>query len=93
MRTKHCFLIGKAQCRTVMPIVLDVERAHITLPTAVYYTARDLLTFARRDGFENWDDMMAFWREHHPGVTIFTGVIIHWDSFTVSDHLHAMEFA
>jgi uncharacterized protein YqfB (UPF0267 family) len=66
MRTKHCRLIARVQCIGIRPITLDLAE---DMPDA----------FAHRDGFADWEDMRAFWRQFHPGVETFTGVLILWD--------------
>ena len=84
MRTKHCFLIGRARCVSVLPVVLHF----IAWGSAIvgsgkvaencYYDER-LHLFAQADGFDRWEDMKAFWREEHPGVDKFEGVLIRWE--------------
>lgn len=75
MRTKGCFLIGRARCTTVMPIYLNLDQPYINVGGV---RAKDPEHFARRDGFASLADMAAFWRETHGGV-IFSGTIIFWE--------------
>lgn len=46
-----------------------------------YYLQANKEDFARRDGFESWDHMAAFWAQHH-GMgkpnDYFVGVLIGW---------------
>ena len=79
MRTKGCFLIGRARCTTVMPIHLNLEQTYINVGGV---RAKDPEHFARRDGFASLADMAAFWLDTHGGV-VFSGVIIFWYSSAV----------
>lgn len=80
MRNPRCFLIGRATCTGVLPIIiwvpptgaLVVERAHKLL------MAKDLALFSQLDGFADPDDMAAFWRKEHEGIEKFEGFLITW---------------
>lgn len=80
MRTKGCFLIGRARCVGVESIRLrfgrrtDVVIGKIPLNP----TDKNLDAFAREDGFENWNALRDFWNEEH-GVERFEGVIVYWE--------------
>jgi hypothetical protein len=99
MRTRQCFLIGEARCISANEIrinfnmhpVIDV----LTSQGWERYAGDNLDAFARRDGFSNWNDMSAFWREQHPKMFSefiapvdnphhgrFGGVIICWEALT-----------
>jgi hypothetical protein len=83
MRTKHCFLIGRATCIGVTPIIICVEAQRIIVDIEKRYpqileTVGDLHTFANADGFPNWSAMREFWRTNYP-FDNFVGVIIRWE--------------
>ncbi len=75
MRTKKCELIAYAVCRDVLPVTLVLDRDAVLVPDVAF---ANLDHFAMLDGFADWADLKAFWREHHPGVDEFTGVLIRW---------------
>lgn len=59
------------------PVIVDLAQSHVVLqaPAAL----RD---FARLDGFDDWQDMKAFWLETHGDLHTFTGWITLWgDTF------------
>lgn len=80
MRTRQCRLLGIALCRSVEPVVIDVGDGiiHFWRTTESLTTKRDLNAFANRDGFEDWRAMQAFWRNEHPSIAVFDGVLIRW---------------
>lgn len=84
MRTKHCLLIGKARCASVDQIDLAFRQRRrsdwVRISSMPHKIDRpfDLDVFARSDGFEDWADLRAFWREEHPDVDDFSGVLIKW---------------
>ena len=84
MRTKGCFLIGRARCRDVLRIIItfsDGSRSCIATDKGAYQGA-GLDEFARRDGFNNWADMIEFWhREHRDDFEAgtFIGILIRWE--------------
>jgi hypothetical protein len=65
MRTKGCFLIGRAHCIEVLPIAIEIEAPRITLNTGrdrVHLTTlRELDAFAQADGFASYEEMGLFW--------------------------------
>lgn len=84
MRTKGCFLIGRARCVETQAISIHFRgrRRSDWLRCARLGKVdrpRSLDEFARSDGFADWAEMRAFWREEHPGVDDFEGVIIFWE--------------
>lgn len=84
MRTKYCQLIGRATCASVWPITIRVDGDEILETEGVYGRKspfRSIDEFARGDGFADWAEMRAFWREEHPGTDLFDGVLIRWHSF------------
>lgn len=81
MRTRECELIGRAICEDVVPITLlfndqDPEAEGVILPGFGF--PGGLEGFARADGFDSWAALKQFWRDNHPGVDEFTGVLITW---------------
>lgn len=89
MRTKSCFLIGRAQCTDTMGISLYFHRpgnrgilrndSVRCAATGYLRRAKQLDAFARSDGFEDWNAMRAFWDEEHDGIREFEGHIIFWE--------------
>ncbi len=87
--------IGSGTCEAVAPITLNFEMttpagrrkaAHVVvgLPAGgnMVIRAGDLDDFARRDGFDDWADLCAFWRQTHGELKTFDGLLILWgDSF------------
>lgn len=80
MRTRQCKLIGRAICEDVRAVTLlfshEVAAEGVIAPSL--HVAGGLEAFAQRDGFASWADLKAFWRENHPGIDEFTGVLISW---------------
>lgn len=79
MRTRQCFKIGEGRCVRITPIRIVVNEH--TMPTAldgVHVGEGRLHDFARADGFDNAEDMHAFWKEEH-GLGEFRGVLIQWE--------------
>lgn len=81
MRTKHCKLIGRAECLDVAKITIlfndaDPEAEGIILPGFGFPGGLD--GFAIADGFASWAELKKFWRENHPGIDDFDGTLIMW---------------
>jgi hypothetical protein len=82
MRTKHCRkIIPDTTCVETAPITIlfddeDDEAEGVILPGFGF--PGGLEGFARSDGFASWAELKAFWRENHPGVDQFEGVLIRW---------------
>ena len=74
-------MIGRARCIGVDTILIKIGRdadlkfrvAGQNLPDS---KADD---FARSDGFDSIEDMWLFWREEHPDVSNFNGVLVKWE--------------
>lgn len=81
MRTRDCFLIGRARCVEVEPIYIEIERPLVWVGKSDRMrTLQRLNEFARRDGFEDYKDFAMFWyEEHHESMNDFHGVIIRWE--------------
>ena len=78
LRTKYCTRIGTATCAGISRITVWLDQARIQAADQEYQNRADLDEFARSDGFRDWPDMLAFWREHHPNLEIFDGFLIRW---------------
>lgn len=76
MRTAHCRKIADKTCIAAEAITLDWRSAG-----AAIIDGKIILNFddlARNDGFKDGDEMKDFWRENHPGVEMFDGILIRW---------------
>jgi hypothetical protein len=78
-RSPECELIGKARCIAVENIIIWPGNMTIMLAGKIQ-TARQIQSFVRQDGFEGVEDMQLFWKENHPGIDKFEGVMIRWES-------------
>lgn len=80
MRTRSCKLIGRAPCLSVTSIRLDfqVRRVESLDTGTAWTTAEETDAFAVSDGFADWNAMAAFWAAEHPGIDLFSGVMIRW---------------
>lgn len=79
MRTKGCFLIGRARCVSVGAIFIQFGREIVSVEDYPAIRDGDLDPFAQADGFENWEAMRQFWRNEHLDWMEFRGVIIKWE--------------
>jgi hypothetical protein len=90
MRTKGCFLIGTAICKSVEPVTLSLSKDLVGVGeigkgirrcySGVGSTGM-LDAFARADGFGDWAEMKEFWREEHGDLKRlgpWTGLLIQW---------------
>lgn len=85
MRTKHCRLIATPICDRVWPIRIDLTAEIVCANDGWIRSAADLDAFAVSDGFADWSDMVAFWGHQHPGVLVFSGVMIGWAQIEPED--------
>jgi hypothetical protein len=90
MRTKHCFLIGRARCVDVQGISIHFRKRRRSdwLRCAQHGKLdrpHSLDLFARLDGFHDWQDLRTFWRAEHPGIDDFEGVLILWEPLNPGD--------
>jgi hypothetical protein len=75
MRTKECFLIGRARCVSVEPIRFLIRHCDMILePSNLVCTD----WFAQKDGFADAKEMHEFWRKEH-GLGVWRGVVIRWE--------------
>lgn len=73
MRTRQCRKLFTAPCLKVERIVIGANGVVIVDGEQLAKDEREAL--ARRDGFQSFSDMLAFWDGRLP----FEGHIIHWD--------------
>lgn len=79
MRTKQCRLLCKPTCRAVTPVRLNFRRDTVKIEGRPHITGKfNLDAFAALDGFANWNELKAFWREEHASMTSWSGVLIEW---------------
>ncbi|MGF3028101.1 hypothetical protein ACQVP2_35600 [Methylobacterium aquaticum] len=81
LRTRHARLIAEPVCAEVWPVRLDLG-GHVEIGID---PCLDLDAFAVADGFRDWVDLCAFWRRQHPGVVVFSGVMIRWAPIAADD--------
>jgi len=85
-RSPKCFKIGEGRCSQTSAIRIFVEAGRIVINPncdheVVYSRAKQLDSFAQSDGFQDWPDMQAFWRDEHGDLKKlgpFVGVLIEW---------------
>lgn len=77
MRTKGCFLIGRARCVSVDGVKLDFTGL-VAINRQAFILNTLLDDFARSDGFADFAEMRRFWREEH-GLSVFEGVRVRWE--------------
>lgn len=85
LRTRSARLIAAPLCEGVWPVRLDFGAGHVTANGVSIERPENLDVFAWADGFRDWGDLCAFWRREHPGVAVFSGVMIHWAQIAEAD--------
>ena len=78
MRTTRCDLIARRTCLSVQPIILEFEVTKVVLGDAVIASPEQLDAFAEFDGFQNYAELVEFWRETHCADGYWTGWHIRW---------------
>lgn len=87
MRTRSCFLIGRATCVGQHDVRLDFAENVVELDSAVVHDTPEALdAFAVRDGFlpperldvTPWAYMRKWWSVTHGDIPVFRGVLIDW---------------
>jgi hypothetical protein len=85
MRTKQCELIGLGLCISVSLITINFipELSDVLLYDG-FRTANQshLDTFAKNDGFCDWQELREFWAKEHPGISMFSGMLLKWKPIT-----------
>ena len=91
MRTSFCQLIGKPTCSGVSKIHLSLFPSTVASFVQIHrwngsvsISGDGLQDFAKKDGFNNWRDMVDFWQVYHQGAHEFDGVLIEWDPETLT---------
>lgn len=74
LRTKETKLLKKAECKHVKDIIISYN--HITIGDRKIKSKSALNRFAKKDGFDNWGDMMLFFDMQYQ--LPFKGVLIKW---------------
>lgn len=74
LRQKGARLLMRVPCTRVETIEINAKTTHMVSIDGEYLYSSEREQLARRDGFANWDDMLAFWQGRLP----FEGHIIHW---------------
>ena len=97
MRTKHCKLVARVPCVAVERVHIELPRRKHPPSIIVNDLDGNFITgatwgvtlddFAQRDGFRDFDEMVAYWRENHPGQESFRGVLIRWTPLAPADAL------
>jgi hypothetical protein len=82
LRTRGCFLIGRAACISAMPVFLDFSNALVVVDGRIVGDSAGLDAFARGDGFPlGWDGLRRFWLDEHGALDNFYGTLIRWRDF------------
>ncbi len=89
MRTKRCKLICRLPCLAVEPVelILGGPQSIQVGGRRIIVSVSALDVFAAFDGFKNFADMIAFWRQEHGEVVTFSGWHIRW--LPLPEDLHA----
>lgn len=83
MRTRQCYLIGRARCTDVKSISIYFNPVHPIILIGGSPYREDLTRFSQADGFGSWKEMRQFWEEEHPGIVDFLGFITYWEPLPV----------
>lgn len=78
LRTKSAQLLMRVECVKIEKI--EIGELYDVQIDGLYLAEDEREAFARRDGFENFDDMMNFWEGRLP----FEGQIVHWKARTAA---------
>jgi hypothetical protein len=88
MRTRHCKLIARATCAAVHDVELFFSRhgaSELFRIDGAPISLTAMASFARLDGFNDVDEMAAFWWQEHRDFAIgafiaFKGKMIRWEA-------------
>jgi hypothetical protein len=88
MRTKHCKLIARATCATVHDVELFFGphgATELFRIDGVPISLTAMASFARLDGFNDVDEMAAFWWQEHRSLYVgryleFKGIMVRWEA-------------
>jgi hypothetical protein len=79
MRTKQCFKIGDGRCTSVALITMEIGTHTLFIRIDGEQIGSGYIhDFARADGFDHSEDMLAFWHAEHSDISNFKGVLIKW---------------
>jgi hypothetical protein len=84
MRTKRCQLLARKTCVAVEPISISLVNRDVFLPASrgLIHNPQELDLFARFDGFSDFSELIAFWREVH-GRLSFSGWHVRWQDLVL----------
>ena len=99
MRTKHCRLVARAPCTGVHKVELFFSKhgaSELFRIDGAPISLTAMASFARLDGFNDVDEMAAFWWKHHRDLAIggyieFTGKLIQWSTLILEHPLELTE--
>lgn len=82
MRTKHCKLLRRVQCSSLIPVVINASTRTVTLKhwdksVAEILTGNQLTAFAEADGFPDVDSFFTYFCSDS-GKPFFSGWLIVW---------------
>lgn len=78
LRTRHVQRIAEPRCESVRSVRIDLG-LYFAEVDGLAFCDDDFDAFEMSDGFTDGDDMVAFWRREHPGVEVFSGLLIRWE--------------
>lgn len=67
-------LLFRSRCTRIETITIDASTTGMVTVSGIPLDPDERELLAQHDGFENWDEMLAFWEGRLP----FKGKIIHW---------------
>ncbi len=76
MRTKACRFLREERCLLPIPVTIEAEESVGLRLDGYWQGAASRESFARADGFPNYADMVAWFKQTH-GLP-FEGVVIYW---------------
>jgi hypothetical protein len=86
LRTKYSEKLREAKCKSVDVITISFNTGSISYGSEILTKDHELDSFAKKDGFNDWNDMRDFWIQEH-GVKKgnrkvillpYTGTLIQW---------------
>jgi hypothetical protein len=81
LRTKYVHKLGIATCRKTLRILLDLREGVVFYPGDLETIKGndEINRFAVRDGFKNWEKLVAFWEQKYRSIAVFEGAHIIWE--------------
>jgi hypothetical protein len=79
---KDCEKLGETKCTNIAAVTItkdsySIDSENLFFNTGKFSDELNLWMFAIADGFNNWQELIEFFKESH-GLP-FTGVVIQWD--------------